>query len=264
MTAGGLVELTAAGKVVRSSAADYPGADPGLRVYSGAIVPALDRIVTTTTDMDEEFEASRNLQIWRLSDLALLRTFPLRDGDAGSEGLLTAEPRLLADGRTVLVSTFNCGLYLMERLDSDAPSARLVASFPRKEGTNCAIPVIAGSYYLVTVPAWSAVVSLDISNPAAPREVSRATFAPDDVPHWIAISPDQRRVVVTGYKGMQHRVAIVRFDAATGQLAVDERFREEGASEPGFRMDNKTWPHGGSAKGVPHGAVFSGPRRLKR
>jgi hypothetical protein len=22
-------------------------------------------------------------------------------------------------------------------------------------------------------------------------------------------------------------------------------------------MDNKTWPHGGSAKGIPHGAVFS-------
>ena len=43
--------------------------------------------------------------------------------------------------------------------------ARLVASFPQKAGTYCAIPVIAGHYYLVTVPAWNAVVSLDISNP---------------------------------------------------------------------------------------------------
>jgi hypothetical protein len=263
MTAGGLVELTPAGKPVRSSSAHYPGADPELRVYSGAVVPAFDRIVTTTTDMDKDFAASRNLQIWRLSDLSLLRTFPLPDGDAGGEGLLTAEPRLLDDGRTVLVSTFNCGLYLMEGLEGDTPSARLVASFPRKANTNCAIPVIAGHYYLVTVPAWNAVVSLDITDPAVPREVSRVTFAADDVPHWIAIAPDHRRVVVTGYDGMKHRVAMARFDPATGQLGVDERFREDGATEPGFRMDNKTWPHGGTAKGIPHGAVFSRPLAVR-
>jgi hypothetical protein len=259
MTAGGLVELTAAGVPVRSRSANYTGADPGLRVYSGAIVPAYDRIVTTTTDMDKDSAASRNLQVWRLSDLSLLRTFPLPDGAAGSEGLLTAEPRLLDDGKTVMVSTFNCGLYVIDGLAGDTPSARLVASFPRKDGTNCAIPVVAGHYYLITVPAWNAVVSLDIRDPNAPREVGRITLADQDVPHWIAISPDHRRVVVTGYEGLRHRVVIARFDAATGKLAIDERFREDGASEPGFRMDNKTWPHGGAAKGVPHGAVFSRP-----
>jgi hypothetical protein len=266
MTAGGLVELTTAGARVRSSSANYAGADPLLRVYSGAIVPSYDRVVTTTTDMDKNNRgvASRNLQIWRLSDLSLLRTFPLPDGAAGGEGLLTAEPRLLDDGRTVLVSTFNCGLYLMDGLAGDTPSARLVASFPRKAGTSCALPVIAGRYYLVTVPAWSAVVSLDISDPGAPREVSRVTLAEGDVPHWIAISPDHRRVVVTGYEGMRHRVVIARFDPATGQLAVDERFREEGASQPGFHMDNKAWPHGGAAKGIPHGAVFSRPLAASR
>ncbi len=230
-----------------------------MRVYSAAVVPAFDRIVTTTTDMHGDSPASRNIQVWGLGDLALQHTFPLPDGPVGNEGLLTAEPRLLKDGKTVLVSTFRCGLYLLEGLDGDAPSGRLVASFPQMEGEFCAIPVIAGDYYLVTVPAWNAVVSLDISNPAAPREVSRVTLQPDDVPHWIAISPDQRRVVVTGYAGMQHQVFIARFDPASGQLALDERFREEGAAEAGFRMDDKTWPHGGDAKGIPHGAVFSRP-----
>jgi hypothetical protein len=159
----------------------------------------------------------------------------------------------------VLVSTFNCGLYLMEGLETEAPSARLVASFPRKDATYCAIPVVVGDYYLVTVPAWSAVVSLDISDPAAPREVSRVTLGPDDVPHWIAVSADGRRVAITGYGSMRHRVLIARFDAATGQLTLDERFREEGAAERGFRMDDETWPHGGQAMGIPHGAVFSRP-----
>jgi hypothetical protein len=256
---GGIVEMTPTGAEVRSSSADGPNLAPGLRVYSGQVVPAFDRLVTTTTDMHKDDPASRNLQVWRLSDLALLRTFPLPDGPAGNEGSLTAEPRLMPDGRTVLVSTFSCGLYLIEGLDGEKPSARLVASFPRKPETFCAIPVIAGHYYLVTVPAWSAVVSLDISDPSAPREVSRLTLAPEDVPHWIAISPDQRRVVVTGYEALQHRVLIASFDAASGKLTMDGRFREEGATEPGFRMDNKTWPHGGNAKGIPHGAVFSRP-----
>ena len=257
MAPGGLVELTPAGRPVRARSAEAPGLDPQTRVYSAGIVPALDRIVTTTTDMADDFPASRQLQIWRLSDLALLHTITLPDGPVGGESQLTAEPRVLADGRTVLVSTFSYALYLMEGLEGEAPSGRLVASFPRKAATYCAIPIVAGHYYLVTVPAWNAVVSLDISDPAAPREAGRVTLGPDDVPHWIAMSADRRRVVITGYGAMKHRVTIAAFDSTTGALALDERFREEGAAEPGFRMDDKTWPHGNTAKGVPHGAVFS-------
>lgn len=257
MLPGGLVELTPTAQPVRSSSANARGLDPATRVYSAGVVPALDRIVTTTTDMDGDSPASRQVQVWRLSDLTLLHTITLPEGPTGGESMLTAEPRVMADGKTVLVSTFNCGLYLMEGLASDTPTARFVSSFPRKPDTYCAIPAISGHYYLVTVPAWSAVVTLDISDPAAPREVSRVTLGPDDVPHWISISPDQQRVVITGYGAMQHKVVIARFDSSTGQLTIDERFREEGATEPGFRMDNKTWPHGGNAKGKPHGAVFS-------
>src|SRR5688500_6362730 len=129
---GGLVELTPAGRPVRSSSADAAGIGPGSRVYSGQVVPSLDRLVTTTTDMHQDDPASRNVQAWRLSDLALLHTFPWPDGPAGGEGLLTAEPLLLPDGKTVLLSPFSCGLYLLEGLGGDTPSARLVASFPRK------------------------------------------------------------------------------------------------------------------------------------
>lgn len=257
MLPGGLVELTPKGEFVRASSAYRDGLSKDLRVYSAGVVPALDRIVTTTTDMHDDFEASRNLQVWRLSDLTLLHTFPLPDGAVGEEGKYTAEPRVLGDGRSVLVSTFNCGLYLMDGLESDAPSARLVSSFPRAAGAYCAIPVIVGNYYLVTVPAWRAVVSLDISDPANPREASRLVLGEGEVPHWIAASPDGRRIVVTGYGALRHRVVLAQFDSATGALTLDERFRDAGATEAGVRMDNKQWPHGSSAAGVPHGAVFT-------
>jgi hypothetical protein len=150
-------------------------------------------------------------------------------------------------------------LFLVDSLDGESPRATQVGAFPRKDGTSCAIPAIVGKFYLVTVPAWSAVVSLDISNPGAPKEVSRVAFDSTDVPHWISVSPDHRRVVVTGYESMQHTVQMLRFDEKTGQLSLDTRFREEGASKPGYRMEAKEWPHGGSTKGIPHGAVFSRP-----
>ncbi|MDQ6886563.1 MAG: selenium-binding family protein [Gemmatimonadota bacterium] len=253
---GGLAELTNRGRLVRSVSANRTGVDRRIRPYSAVIIPKLDRIVTTTTDMDGE-AAIQSVQLWRLSDLKPLRTFDLPQGPRGDEASLTAEPRLLADGRTVLVSTFDCGLYLLRRLDGPAPSGKLVASFPRKKDSYCAIPVIVGHYYLVTVPAWSAVVSLDISNPDKPREVSRVVLGAQDIPHWIALEPNHRRVVITGYGDLAHRVMMAHFDESTGRLTLDTRFRDDGTTEPGVRMDNKAWPHGGNAAGTPHGAVFS-------
>ncbi len=256
---GGLVEMTPAGAMVRSGPAEGPGVPEGIRPYSGAIVPALDRIVTSTTDMDAKNPYRANtVQIWRLSTLELLHTITLPAGPLGDESDLTAEPRLLADGRTVMVSTFNCGLYLLDGIDGDNPAGRLVATFPRKERTYCAIPVVAGSYWITTVPSYPGVASLDISDPAHPRESSRLTLDPDDVPHWIALEPNQRRLVITGYGALASRVLLATFDPATGGLALDERFRPPDATRPGFDLLGP-WPHGASGAGRPHGAVFSRP-----
>ena len=138
----------------------------------------------------------------------------------------------------MLVSTFSCGLYLLHGLDGSTPSGQLVSSFPRKANTYCAVPVIAGHYYLVTVPAWSAVVSLDISNPTAPKEASRLVLGDNDVPHWLALEPNHHRVVVTGYGDLAHRIVIAKFDEKTGQLTPDSELQPTG---------------------TPHGAVFSLP-----
>lgn len=247
MHPGGLVELTTAGAIVRAASAEGPGVPDGIRPYSAVIVPSLDRIVSTTTDMDPaSTHPATEIQVWKLSTLQLLHTVALPPGPIGDENQLTAEPRLLSDGKTVMVSTFNCGLFLLDGLDTDAPSGQFVASFPRKPKTNCAIPVVSGDHWLVTVPSVPGVVSLDISNPSQPREVSRVVLDSTDVPHWISLEPNQKRVVITGYGTLRNRVLIAAFDSTTGALELDQRFRPVDATRPGFEVD-----------GVPHGAVFS-------
>lgn len=247
MTPGGLVEITPEGELVRSTSAFGPGVPRAARTYSLAAVPALDRVVTTTTDMDERNpHLSREVQIWRLSDLTLLHTFELPPGPRGDEADYTAEPRVLSDGHTVVVTTFSCGMYLLDGLEGDTPSGRLVASFPRSEDDWCAIPVVSGDHLMITVPEVPAVVSLDVSDPTQPREVGRVTLPEGWIPHWLALEPNGRRLVLTGYGAMEDRVVLLSHDAATGALAIDERFRDEGAAGPGVRL-----------AGVPHGAVFS-------
>ena len=228
--------------------------DPTIRPYSLCVVPGLDRAVTTSTDMAGALNPA--VQVWRLSDLSLRNTVVLEPGSLGSEHLGTAEPRLLADGRTVLVSTFSCGLYKLDGLEEE-PSAELVYSFPQREGTYCALPVVTERFWIHTVPAEHALVVLDITDPNRPVEVARLTLEPDDVPHWIGLEPGGERIVITGYAGLAGRVLLARLDHESGKLELEESFREPLAGRPGVDLRRASWPHGEAGPAAPHGAVFS-------
>jgi hypothetical protein len=254
---GGLVEIDEAGRVIRSAAASDPAiADMFIYPYSVLPLPAIDRAVSTTTDMnDRNVKAtSQWVQFWRWSDLKLLRSIALPPGPGGKEQQFTGEPRLLADGKSVYIHTFNCGLYLLRDIDRPEPTARFVHAF---EGTNCGVPVLTGSYWLQPVPDVHALVALDIANPEAPREVSRVAFGDDEAPHWIAIDPTGRRVVLNSAGSKGNRLFVIDLDRATGKLAIDPRFRDAGDSRAGVDLTGKTWPHGFTGKAMPHGTVFS-------
>ena len=245
---GGLVELDSTGQIVRSAHASTP-ADTTVRPYSLLVLPSLDRVVSTATDMHGVVR-TRAVQIWRLSDLTLLHTIQLPPGRRGDENSLTAEPRLAGDGKTVMVNTFTCGLYRLDGLTSDAPSATWVYSSPWAPGQGyCAVPVVAGRFWLQPSGPERTLVSLDLSDPAHPREAGRITFGPEEVPHWIAREPGGNRVVITGYKALESRVMLATIDTATGRLQLDSTFS--------LSLDRPDWPHGPGGRAIPHGAVFS-------
>jgi hypothetical protein len=255
---GGLVEMDERGTVIRRGSANDPGiASKWIYPYSVLPLPAIDRAVSTTTDMDEANTnaTSEWLQLWRLSDLTLLRSIALEPGPRGNEHQFTGEPRVLADGKSVYIHTFNCGLYLLRGVESLEPVARLVHTF---EGKDCGVPIRTGQFWLQTVPAADAVVVLDLRDPERPREVSRVAVGEDEKPHWIAIDPAGRRVVLnSGGYSTGNRLFVLNFDPATGRLTMDERFRDPGSSRDGIDLDDKSWPHGFAGKAVPHGTVFS-------
>ena len=257
---GALVLLSPSGRVLRTAPAADPAVERFIRPYSLAVVPDLDRVVTTSADMHAS-DVSHVVQVWRLSDLSLIRTIRLPPG-RGDENVDPAEPRLLADGRTVAVTTFNCGLFLVTGLEGAEPSAELVHTFP--PGGQCALPVVAGRFWVQTDAGIPGLVSLDMVDPQHPHEVSRLVLPAGHEPHWIALAPDGERIVISGGgHALQSRLIMARIDRRGG-LSLDEGFRAPGSSEPGISFDRSNWPHGATGRAVPHGAVFSRPLHPRR
>lgn len=243
--AGGLAELDASGRLVRAGSAE--AGERYIRPYSLAVVPALDRVVTGSADMRGQGD-SRVVQVWRLSDLTLLHTIDIPEAWGAA-----AEPRVLADGATVLITTFGCSLLRVTDLAGDTPGVERVHEFG---GTGCALPVVIGHWWIQAVPGDGALVALDVAEPGAPREVSRLRLGEGQWPHWISRSPEGDRLVVTGYAATRHRVIIVNVDSVTGVLSLDERFGGDDGL-PGVSFLRDEWPHGATGPGDPHGVVFS-------
>jgi hypothetical protein len=256
---GGLVEFDDHGRVIRSSSAMDPAAKGELiRPYSLVVVPALDRIVSTNTSMHFKSDGeTRTVQIWRLSDLKLLRTLVLPPGPRGSEQQAPGEPALLADGKTVLIHTFMCGLYQMKGIETDQPSAQHLKTF---DGEVCAVPLRMGHYWVQTLFSAHALVAYDISDLGHLREVSRLTFDDKQSPHWISADTSGRRIVLNSGEYGEHRLFMVNFDPETGSLKLDSTFHDAGSTKAGVSMDGKSWPHGFSGDAYPHGTVFSRPQ----
>lgn len=254
-TVGGLVELTPLGEMVRSASAAVPEF-PDIRTYSLTPLPDLDRVVTTTSDMWGEILTADSVQFWRLSDLSLLSTVRLPAGPRGDEQVLPAEARVMADGR-LMVNTFKCGLYRVDDVAADEPRATHVYTFELQDASDflqlCALPVTFGRFWVQTVPSRNGLVALDLGDSSEPREVGYVNLGEGARPHWIAIAPDNQRIVVTGFGELLNSVVMVNVDPATGALSIDGSFGDGGVLDFG----RSEWPHGATGAAIPHGSVFS-------
>ncbi|MEO8575461.1 MAG: hypothetical protein ABI556_02115 [Gemmatimonadales bacterium] len=252
---GGVAEIDDKGKIVRYSSSidpSFPGAH--IRTYGITTLPLIDRMVTTSSPMDTERTANV-VQVWRMSDLKLLKTVQVPEVASDSAYMYPFEVRTLADGKTVMMNTYYCGFYRLTGLDSDPKIERvLVMEHPKNIG--CSVPTIAGRYMVMPIAYAHRFSTLDISDPSHPREVTSLPMDSTFYPHWIARDPSSDRVVVTDQGDGIPLVMLGRFDASSGKIVWDERFKDAGATKAGVSFLNVTWPNGVKGKVTPHGAVF--------
>lgn len=251
---GGLVEIDDQGKLVRASGSADP-AFPGavLTPYNLVVLPELDRVVSTNTSMDYVYN-SRGLtyQIWRLSDLKLLKTDYFDPGENRYGQIDPQEARLGPDG-SVFVATATCGIQRITGLSTDVPASKLVYTFP---GPLCGVLTIVGHFLVQPVPFSHGLIVLDIANGAKPVEVSRLKISDTFYPHWTSYDPKTQRIAVTGGGKEEGRLYVLRLDPKTGALSMDDAFHDA-KGKPGFDFTDRDWPHGWKGSGSPHGAVFS-------
>jgi hypothetical protein len=250
---GGLVEMDDSGHAIRSgSSADAAWPDAALEPYSLAVMPAIDRVLVTNSAMENDgLLRSATAQLYRLSDLKLLKTFRLDPGEQLYAHISPEEVRVGPDG-AAYVQTLACGLERVTGLAEANPKAQLVHTFP---GSWCGVPTFVGHYLVQSVPDIHGFMVLDMSDGAHPREVSRLVISKYFASHWTGLDPSTGRIVVTsGREG--DRTYMLKLDTATGTLSVDTAFRDEDGV-PGFSFASRKWPHGWTGVGKPHGAVFS-------
>lgn len=246
VAAGALVEFDASGRLVRASDASDSGVEPFIRPYSVLAVPKLDRVVTTSDSMLPTDKSSHVVQIWRLSDLKLIKSVvlprPARFADAVAKN--AAEARLLADGETVLVVTSGCGLYRITDLASGNPAAQFLYDFGYR---SCGVPTVVGRYWIQTAMSGHGLVSVDVGDLSRVKEVGRLTLDDDALPHWVSSERGGNRIVITGFGSLATHALFAAVNPETGALTLDSR-------SIGF---DREWPDGWKGPATPHGSLFS-------
>lgn len=268
---GGLLEFTPKGDFVRSSSADIGNPDIFIRPYGITVLPKLDRIVTTNFDMKGKANGY-SVQVWRLSDLALLHTVMLAGDEVDGPRANPFEARALPDGETVMIETMSCGLYYMTGIDGEVPQVDHVHTL--ENGEMCFLPVQSGDYWIQTVGGrqiglgagaegdinnddhFGGVVRVfNISNPRAPELVQELSVG-RSLPHWTSTDPAGKRILLGGYGLLASRMMMLNFDPASGSISIDENFGSGDEKGPGLILTRESWPHGDTGPAMAHGAVF--------
>jgi hypothetical protein len=154
-----------------------------------------------------------------------------------------------------MVNTYSCGFYHLTNLEAEAKIER-VMTMPLPKNFGCSVPTIAGHYMVMPISYGHRYATIDITDPSHPREVASLDTDTTFYPHWISHDPVSDRVIVTDQGDGEPFVMLGHFDANTGKLWWDDKFKDAGASKPGLSFVNVSWPNGMKGKVRPHGALF--------
>jgi len=239
--------------------AEHPAIPPkdGFNPHGISIRPEMNLMVTsdficpssTLHAVKGDLAIRGSVRVWDFNERKILRSIKVGLG-AG-----TIDVRLIprdAAGRAYTAGMTDDKLYL---IDTQAGTAKPVFDFSTiaKGGWPQLLRMTRdGRRLFVTLNTAGKVVMLDSSNPDVPTMIKVVDLGPQSGPHYLALSPDEKRLVVTDYflneddagkvhaEG-DHKVHV--FDVAENDLTLD----------PGWSLDMNTAVTTGPAR--PHGVA---------
>jgi len=159
----------------------------------------------------KEWIPGETVQVWRLSDLKLLRTIKFPTGSRGSENVSPYEPRFAhaRGGQTVFINSVGgSALYASTDIASANPQFQLVYDFGKDNEPAYPMLTQDDRYYIQPLTSANKVVVLDVRDPLRPKQVGEARFDRDPAnssqarlgkPHYLVMDRDERRVAVSDY-----------------------------------------------------------------
>jgi hypothetical protein len=282
---GGLVELDANGRVVREITAGSDDSRGFVVAPSGiATAPGARKLVTTShahgyaASARGEPVPGITVQLWKPSDVSLRATVVLDAGPRGEENLGPLTVRGMRRQPIVYVNTHEGGaLYVSDSAGIDDTAFRLAFDFGADSFPVGAAVTPNDRYYVTALSGKQQVVMLDLAEPLRPRLVSSVRLDRDPDPEGktgrrprtggpggLAMASDGSRIAVADYtvevptyrRDGDHRLYMLRIDTETGQLRVDNAFRDESTGEIGLDFDRAKWPHGATGPARPRGLLF--------
>lgn len=284
MTAvGGLGEFDAGGRLRREhpareeSGRGYINATTDVAVTAAGVVVTTNRGHLLTGSPGGDFLPGITVQVWRGRKLEPRRTVALEAGPRGEENLGPMVVQAFHRGPMVYVLTHEGGgLYASDSVGEDEPAFRMIADLGRGTFPSAAALTPDDHWMVVTLAGTHRVATFDLTDGWAPRLASVVRLDRDPVdpsksrpggPSALALSATGTRVAVADY-GMQmpafrrdgdRRVHLLVLDPLTGQLRVDQNFRDEATGQVGVDFNRSRWPHGETGPARPHGLLFLAP-----
>ena len=160
------------------------------------------------------------MQLWRLSDLALLRTFAVPQSTADSMWHYPFEVRFLAGGKEALMNTFYCAFYHLSGLEGTTPQIERVFALDHPKYSGCGVPLLIGAWWIMPVESTHEIVVLDVSDPRHPRQAQVLAADSTFVPHWSSRDPGSDRLVFPTEASGDARILVARRSLKRSRFAA--------------------------------------------
>jgi selenium-binding protein 1 len=253
---GRVVELDSDLRIV----AEHPAAPPddGFNPHGISVRPEANLMVTsdficpssTLHAVEGDLALRGSVRVWDFHERRILRTIPLPGGVGSIDvQLIPKDPKQ----RGYTAGMTDDQLYLVDTREGTARSVFDFGGIAKGGWPQLMRMTRDGRRLFITLNLAGKVAMLDTADPAAPKLLSVLDLGKDSGPHYLALTSDEKRLVITDYFLNEDEAGKVHAEG-DHKVHVAKVGKHGLELDPGFRLDFNTAFPTGPAR--PHGVAF--------